>query len=110
MMNYKGYTGKAEYDDDAGIFSGEVMGLRDVITFRGASVKELRASFEASIDDYMAFCKKMGKKPEAVASGRLVLRMQPDMHSKAAALAKAKGKSLNEFVNDAVRHEVNASF
>ena len=61
MMEYKGYTGKAEYDDEAGVFYGEVIGLRDVVTFRGTSVKELQKSFKESIDEYLGFCKRMNK-------------------------------------------------
>ena len=37
-MNYKGYTGKFEYDSDADLFHGEVLNLRDVITFQGRSI------------------------------------------------------------------------
>ena len=64
MMNYKGYSGKAEFDDEAGIFYGEVIGLRDVVTFKGASVKQLQKSFRESIDEYLAFCKRMNKAPD----------------------------------------------
>ena len=35
MMKYKGYVGKVEFDDEAGIFHGEVLDTRDVITFQG---------------------------------------------------------------------------
>ena len=57
-MKYKGYQGHVTYDDDAKIFHGEVVGLRDVITFQGDSVKELEHAFKDSIDEYLAFCKK----------------------------------------------------
>jgi predicted HicB family RNase H-like nuclease len=67
MMEYKGYIGKAEYDDEAGIFYSEIFGLRDVVTFKGFSVKELQKSFRDSIDDYLAFCRRMGKTPEVPA-------------------------------------------
>ena len=63
-MQYKGYAGKAEYDDEAEIFYGEVIGLRDVVTFKGTSVKELQKSFKESIDDYLDFCKRMNKTPD----------------------------------------------
>ena len=56
MMEYKGYIGKVDYDDEAGIFHGEVVNLRDVITFAGESVPELRRAFQESVDDYLAFC------------------------------------------------------
>ena len=35
MMEYKGYVGKVEFDDEAGIFHGEVLDTRDIITFQG---------------------------------------------------------------------------
>ena len=38
VMEYKGYVGKVEFDDDAEIFHGEVLDTRDVITFQGKSV------------------------------------------------------------------------
>jgi predicted HicB family RNase H-like nuclease len=38
MMTYKGYEAAVEYDEDAGIFHGEVINLRDVVTFQGKSV------------------------------------------------------------------------
>ena len=108
MMKYKGYTGKAEYDDDAEIFHGEVIGLRDVVTFRGSSVKELQKSFRESIDDYLAFCQRMNKAPDIPASGRLILRIPPELHSYAAITAKTQGVSLNSWVADAVKDKLYA--
>ncbi len=63
MMQYKGYTGKVEFDDEADIFHGEVIGLRDVITFQGKTVDEIKGAFRASVDDYLAFCAKRGQEP-----------------------------------------------
>lgn len=108
MMKYKGYTGKTDYDDEAEIFYGEVIGLRDVVTFKGASVKELQKSFRDSIDDYLAFCKRMNKAPDIPASGRLILRIPPEIHSYAAVTAKTEGKSLNSWVAEAVKDKLYA--
>lgn len=63
-MEYKGYIGKVEYDDEAGSFYGEVVNLRDVITFAGESVTELRQAFQDSIDDYLAFCAERNEPSE----------------------------------------------
>ena len=108
-MNYKGYNGKVEYDDEAGVFYGEVIGLRDVVTFKGASVKELKKSFKESIDDYLAFCKRMDKTPDVPASGRLILRVPPEIHSRAAVIAKSEGKSLNSWVVETVKEKLSAT-
>ena len=40
MLSHKGYTERAEFYGEAGIFHGEVLDLRDVITFQGKSVDE----------------------------------------------------------------------
>lgn len=42
MMESKGFIGKVEFDDDAGIFHGEVINGRDVITFQGEIIQEIR--------------------------------------------------------------------
>jgi len=105
-MKYKGYMGKAEYDDEAEIFYGEVIGLRDVVTFYGTSVRELQKSFKESVDEYLDFCKRMNKNPDIPASGKLILRIPPEIHSYAAAMAKSEGRSLNSWVNDAVKEKL----
>lgn len=62
MMRYKGYIGQIEFDSDAKIFHGEVIGIKDVITFQGTSVKDLEVAFRDSVDDYLAWCKERGEK------------------------------------------------
>lgn len=63
-MKYKGYVGQVSYDDEAKIFHGEVIGLKDVITFQGTNVQEIEEAFQSSIDDYLNWCKERGDKPE----------------------------------------------
>ncbi len=63
MMEYKGYMGKVFYDVQADIFHGDVIGLKDVITFQGTSVKKLKQAFKDSINDYLAWCKECGEVP-----------------------------------------------
>lgn len=99
-MKYKGYIGQVSYDDEAKIFHGEVIGLKDVITFQGTTVKEIEKSFKDSIDDYLKFCKKRGEKPEKTFSGKLNLRMSPDLHAHLTLEAAKRGLSLNDFINE----------
>jgi predicted HicB family RNase H-like nuclease len=65
MMTYKGYDAAVEYDEDAEIFHGEVINLRDVITCQGRSVSELKKAFAGSVEDYLAFCKERGEDAES---------------------------------------------
>ena len=99
-MNYKGYTGHVEYDDDAKIFHGEVVGLRDVITFQGKTVNEIEKAFRDSVNDYLVWCEERGEAPEKAFSGTFNLRIPPDLHAKLALQAKTKGMSLNSFITD----------
>ncbi|MCI0381892.1 MAG: type II toxin-antitoxin system HicB family antitoxin [Chlamydiae bacterium] len=98
MMKYKGYIGHVEYDDEAKIFHGEVVGLKDIITFQGKSVEELEQAFQDSIDDYLAWCRKRKEKPEKTFSGTFNLRIPPELHAKLAVQAKSIGISLNSYV------------
>jgi predicted HicB family RNase H-like nuclease len=97
-MSYKGYEAIVEYDKDAEIFHGEVVGLRDVITFQGKSVAELKKALAGSIDDYLAFCKERGEQPEKPFSGQFVVRAAPSLHRDLSTAAKRAGISLNKLV------------
>lgn len=98
MIEYKGYVGKVEIDEDAGILYGEVINVRDVITFEGRSVDEVRQAFRESVDDYLAFCAERGEPPDKPFSGRFVLRLPEELHRKAYIQAKLADKSLNKWV------------
>ncbi len=98
MMEYKGFVGHVEFDEEAGIFHGEVANTRDVITFQGHSVKELRRAFRGSVDDYLAFCAERGEEPEKPFSGKFIVRLSPEQHRKVFLAAKRASKSLNAWV------------
>lgn len=98
MMKYKGYVGRVEYDSEAQIFHGEVVGLKDIITFQGTNAKEVEQAFEDSVNDYLEWCKERGEKPEKTFSGKLNLRMSPDLHAYLALEAAQRGVSLNELI------------
>ena len=105
-MEYKGYVAKIEYDEDAEIFSGMVINTKDIITFQGESVGELRKAFEDSVEDYLSWCEEDGRRPEKPYSGKLNLRLNPEIHQKAAIMAKLKGMSLNSYIEMAVEDEL----
>ena len=100
MLTYKGYTGRAEYDDESALLHGEVLDLRDVVTFQAKGVDELEAAFRDSIDDYLDFCKDRGEEPDKPFSGRLMLRLPPELHRKVYVSAQHEGKSLNQWIAD----------
>jgi predicted HicB family RNase H-like nuclease len=98
MMEYKGYTAKVEFDDEADLFHGQVLNIRDVITFQGRSVEELRKEFVNSVEDYLEFCAERGEEPEKPYSGRFLVRLKPELHREFAIAAARAGESLNAWV------------
>jgi predicted HicB family RNase H-like nuclease len=101
-MEYKGYFAKVEFDDDDNIFHGEIINLRDVITFEGETVKELKQAFQDSVDDYLDFCAERGEEAEKPYSGKFVVRVEPELHKNITIEARKKGMSLNVWVKKAL--------
>ncbi|MGD0231747.1 MAG: type II toxin-antitoxin system HicB family antitoxin [Syntrophorhabdales bacterium] len=97
-MTYKGYSAKVEFDDEARIFHGEVIGIRDVVTFQGLTVDELEKAFHDSVDDYLDMCGSRGEEPEKPFSGKFVVRVSPDVHRKIYVAAKRTGQSINAWL------------
>ncbi len=106
MLNYKGYTGHVEFDSEAELFHGEVLDLRDVVTFQGRSVDELKEAFEASVDDYLEFCRERSEEPDKPFSGKLMLRLPPELHRKVYTSSKDEGKSLNQWIAERLERAV----
>jgi predicted HicB family RNase H-like nuclease len=106
-MTHEAYSALVEYDEDAELFHGEVMNLRDVITFQGRSVVELKQAFADSIADYIAFCKARGEEPERPYSGQFLVRVEPVLHRAVATAAKRSGVSLNKWVAAALEQAAN---
>jgi predicted HicB family RNase H-like nuclease len=98
MMTYKGYGCTVRFDDEADIFHGEVSGLRDVVTFQGRTVDELRLAFRESVDDYLEFCESRGEEPDKPYSGRFLLRLDPTLHRRLVELSAEEGESLNNWI------------
>ena len=108
-MNYKDYTARIEFDEASETFHGRIEGIRDIITFEGGSVAELKKAFHDSVDDYLEWATEEGFTPERPYSGRLMLRLPPDLHRRAAALAQKRGESLNTLVRECVVRELGAT-
>src|SRR4051812_37959284 len=93
-LRYKGYTGVVELDEESGILSGTVADRNDVITFQGETVPELVQAFRDSVEDYLAFCTKLGR--------------EPALHRALAVRAASRGTSLNEVVAEALTAAVGS--
>lgn len=102
VMTYNGYSARVEYDDEDGIFFGQIAGIRDGVSFHADSVEGLREAFHEAVDDYIETCAKIGKEPEKSYSGKVMLRLDPAMHAKLAKAAELAGKSINQVGEEAI--------
>jgi predicted HicB family RNase H-like nuclease len=106
-MVYKGYAARVEYDAKDRIFVGHLAGIKDIVAFHGTTVDELETRFRESVDNYLEISEKAGLKPQKSYSGKLVLRMPPEVHARCAMMAQAHGKSLNQWVTEVLEQEVS---
>jgi predicted HicB family RNase H-like nuclease len=101
-MTCDGYVASIELDEEVGLFHGEVINTRDVLTFQGGTLDELRTAFRDTIADYLEWCRERGKEPDRPYSGNFTVRLPPDLHRRVAVEAARRGKSVNAFVADAL--------
>lgn len=107
-LEYKGYIGSVQYSAADEVFYGKVEAINDLITFEADNAKQLKQEFEASVDDYLAFCAEEGKTPEKTFKGVFNVRVGEALHRRAALVALSKGMKLNELVTKAITHYVEA--
>ena len=104
MMEYKGYIAQVEFDDSVGRLHGRVVdsGAYPIATFEAVDVDGLRRELRRSVDDYLASCREDGVEPRRPFSGKLNLRLGPDLHRRVALLAAESGMSLNGWIRQAL--------
>lgn len=107
MLEYKGYIGRVDFNNDSDCFHGEVINTKDVITFQGNTAKQLQKAFKESIEDYLAFCSERGESPDRPFSGKFNVRLDPEIHKKAYLAATLAEQSLNTWVAQAILKESN---
>lgn len=96
-MTHKGYAAQIEYSDEDQCFIGHIAGIKYVVGFHGESVSELRAAFEEAVDDYLETCARLNRLPQKPYSGKLMLRIPPEIHAAVAVAAEVSGKSINQW-------------
>jgi predicted HicB family RNase H-like nuclease len=96
-MQYKNYAARIEYSDEDKCFIGHIAGIRDIVGFHGENVHELYAAFEEAVDDYLEACEKKNISPQRPYSGKVMIRISPELHAEIAMKAEASGKSLNQW-------------
>ena len=70
--------------------------------FHADSVEELKQAFREAVEDYIETCARIGKEPRKLYSGRVMFRVDPEVHRKAVLAAELSGKSLNRWAEEAL--------
>ena len=107
-MKHKGYFAHVEFDQEDKILIGRVVGIRDGINFHGHSTEEIEAAFIESVDNYLAACEELGQKPEKPYSGKISLRLPPEVHAAVATAAEAEGDSVNQWIRETLEEKIRA--
>lgn len=101
-IKYKGYQANIVYEAEDDLLVGHIIHINDIIGFHGTSLKEMKAAFKDAVDDYLAYCSKIGKEPNKPFSGKVMFRIDPEVHAKAAMAAQQKGVSLNQWAEEVI--------
>ena len=102
ILDHKGYKSRIEFSVEDDCFIGHLLGINDIVGFHGDTVDEIKAAFRESVDDYLETCKQTGKEPERPYSGKVMFRIDPEIHAKAALAAEVAGLSLNQWAERAL--------
>ncbi|EAZ90649.1 type II toxin-antitoxin system HicB family antitoxin [Crocosphaera chwakensis] len=102
MMEYQGYFGSVNYDDQEQIFYGKVEYIRSLISYEGYDVKSLRTSFIEAVDDYLEICENKGIEPEQSFAGNLTIKPGSELHKRAAIVAQQRGIALDKLIQEAL--------
>ena len=108
-MTYKGYLAHITFDEQANRFHGEVINIRDVVTFQGQSVDALRQALADSVEDYLSFCAERGKAPDQPFSGRFTVRLSPEQHRKVILAAEKAGKDVVQWVTETLEQAIGST-
>jgi predicted HicB family RNase H-like nuclease len=106
-LHYKDYTGSVAFSEHDAVFHGKVVGIKALISFEGDSVSAITEDFHNAVDEYLTHCAENGQMPEKPFKGSFNVRVDADLHRKAALAASARGVSLNALVEDAIRQCVH---
>ncbi len=106
MIEYKGYYAEPKFSEEDACFYGRLLGIRDIVSFEGSTVEELIQDFHLAVDDYIDMCRSRGEDPQTPYSGEVFLRIEPNVHVRAAHAASRQNKSLNQYINDLLKREV----
>ena len=108
VLTHRGYAAVIEFDPEDLILTGRIAGIRDRVGFHATTAEGIAEAFREAVDDYLETCAKLGKNPDRAYSGKVMIRVRPELHARIAAAAELSGKSLNQWGEAALEHAVGS--
>lgn len=106
ILEYKGYYGNVEYDLESKMLYGQLLGIKGAYIYEGKTLDELETDFKEFVEDYILSFEEKGQKAPKPNLGTFNVRIGTVLHFKASDRAKKMGQSLNNFVKQAIEHEL----
>lgn len=107
ILEYKGYHTVVEFDSADNVLRGKIEGIADYVDFECDDLSKIVDEFHTAVDDYLIFCKEVGKEPQKEYKGIFNVRISPDLHRKIALKASEQSKTLNACVEEAISNYVS---
>lgn len=107
LIRYDGFIAKVEVDTSNGLLCGTVINSSPHV-FYAENVEALKDQFAAVIQEYLKVCKERGIEPKKQYSGKLQLRLPPELHTEVAIRAAQEGESINLWITSAVDQALHA--
>jgi len=108
-LEYNDFIGSVNFSEDDDVFFGKIEGVNALVTFEGQSVAELKEAFKEAVTDYIGLCQAKGIKAQKTYTGVLNVRLTPEIHRRAAVIAKKSGTTLNSLIKKAVEKELKSA-
>lgn len=107
ILTYKGYHTKIEFDSEQFVLRGKIEGINDLVNFECTDIQSIEKEFHDAVNDYLEFCKEVGKEPDKEYKGTFNVRISPELHKKLAVKAMKNGDTLNASVEKAIHKYVS---
>ncbi len=102
MMEIDGYRAVIQFDPEIELFRGEFVGLNGSADFYAGDIESLKKEGVISLRVFIDACKGRGIEPRRAYSGKFNVRVPVDLHADISGAAIAEGKSLNQWIVDAL--------
>jgi predicted HicB family RNase H-like nuclease len=107
ILKYKNLIASIKYSTEDEAFIGRIEGINSVVSFEGQSVEELMSAFKDAAESYLDFCHRKGiTEMQKSYTGVFNVRIDADLHRRAAITAKTHGTTLNAFVKKAIERNL----